>query len=290
MLVSSAFSLLLLSAELSLAAPTTSQTNDSLRQKIRRFWPFGREKGAIMVGTAAAALGGSGAMGFSWRNNGNDESSQAISTTWGRPQFQGTQGDNAQPQAPRPAVPNAKAGPDTKVGAMGSMRARIGSQAVICRKYPDVLTSSAASVRVFPSNSPVSIGCWTTASMDTENGKVNGNAIWLKATDFGCYVNDAELAGDQDYQSKLNYCMAPQHWVAGVKKEYKELECYQCPSLKCPVVEKLGAMERVDVQCLVDGEEARGNNTWVRPAGKECLMPAETFMPGSWLGTYGGKC
>ena len=65
---------------------------------------------------------------------------------------------------------------------------------------------------------------------------------------------------DNDFQSRLNYCVAPPHWLAGVKKEYERaLDCYQCPSLKCPVVGNLSGQQKVDVQCLVDGEEARGN-------------------------------
>jgi hypothetical protein len=68
----------------------------------------------------------------------------------------------------------------------------------------------------------------------------------------------------------------------------------------------MGKGKTVDVQCLVDGEDARGNNTWAKPVDQNCFLPAEIFTKEQWfgkfelhapttnadmlVGTSGGKC
>jgi hypothetical protein len=88
-------------------------------------------------------------------------------------------------------------------------------------------------------------------------GKVQNDAIWLQTTS-GCYINEQDVTDSIDFQAKLAYCVAPTHWVGVTEKNDAPQLCYQCPSLKCPN-EDLGRGSYIDVQCLVDGEDARGN-------------------------------
>lgn len=93
-----------------------------------------------------------------------------------------------------------------------------------------------------------------------DDDKYGGNAIWLKSDDFNCYFNEADVDLDGEYPWGLKSCASSKHWAVGVKKAYKKkLNCYQCASLKCPVVETIGQAEKMDVQCLVDGETVKGN-------------------------------
>ena len=133
----------------------------------------------------------------------------------------------------------------------------MASEPVYCRKFPDTISTETVALTVLPGNGRVGVNCWTTASMSGDAGKVENDAVWLR-TDAGCYINEAETIGSQDYQAKLNFCVAPLHWVGNVQQQYNKLDCYQCPTLKCPS-RSLGEGVVVDVQCLVDGEEARGN-------------------------------
>jgi hypothetical protein len=99
--------------------------------------------------------------------------------------------------------------------------------------------------------------CWTTASLPGIYGKVQNDAIWLQTT-TGCYINEQDVTESTDFQVALSYCLAPSHWVGTTEKKENKQLCYQCPSLKCPS-QDLGTGQYVDVQCIVDGEDARGN-------------------------------
>lgn len=171
----------------------------------------------------------------------------------------------------------------TKMKPLAGMSVTL-SLPVVCRKFPDTIAST-SSQNVYAGGSRVFVNCWTTASMPGEAGKVDNSPIWLK-TDRGCYISDSSTEEMTDFQSKLPFCVAPPHWVAPVQKQYEaKLDCYQCPTLKCPN-SSIGKSKTVDVQCLVDGEDARGNSTWVKPVDQNCYLPAEIFTREGWFGKF----
>lgn len=156
---------------------------------------------------------------------------------------------------------------------------------VVCRKFPDTVISSSWSQNVYAGGSKLFVNCWTTASMPDDLGKVEKSPVWLK-TDRGCYISDSSTDDWVDFQSKLPFCVSPTHWAATARPEYEaNLECYQCPTLKCPKT-VMSKSTTVDVQCIVDGEEARGNSTWVKPIDQTCYLPGEIFTKGGWLGKF----
>jgi hypothetical protein len=128
---------------------------------------------------------------------------------------------------------------------------------VICRKFPDILSAETVPLTVYPTQTKINVNCWTTASMSGVSGKVQGDSIWLK-TAGGCYINQQNVMDSIDFTVKLDYCVSPRHWVATTANVTAPQECYQCPSLKCPS-QNLGTGKIVDVHCVVDGEDARGN-------------------------------
>lgn len=154
---------------------------------------------------------------------------------------------------------------------------------VVCRKFPDTVVSSSWSKNVYAGGSKIFVNCWTTASMPGALGKVENSPIWLK-TDRGCYISDSSTDDWEDFQSKIPFCVTPTHWAATARPEYEaKLECYQCPTLKCPT-NLMSKSTTVDVQCIVDGEDARGNSTWVKPIDQNCYLPGDIFTQGGWLG------
>lgn len=154
---------------------------------------------------------------------------------------------------------------------------------VVCRKFPDAVISSSWSQNVYAGGSKITVNCWTTASMPGDLGKVEKSPVWLK-TDRGCYISDSSTDDWVDFQTKLPFCVTPTHWAATARPEYEaKLECYQCPTLKCPMT-LMSKSPTVDVQCFVDGEDARGNSTWVKPIDQTCYLPGDIFTKGGWLG------
>jgi hypothetical protein len=159
----------------------------------------------------------------------------------------------------------------------------------LCRKYPDTITSTTQTQTTYPGGSKLLVNCWTTASMPGTAGRIENSPIWL-LTDRGCYISETATDESVDFQTKLPFCVSPAHWAGTVQKQYEtKLDCYQCPTLKCPS-SSIGKSKMVDVQCLVDGEVARGNNTWVKPVERNCYLPAEIFVKEGWMGELHYSC
>jgi hypothetical protein len=161
--------------------------------------------------------------------------------------------------APPSAVqPNGNGGQRQEPYAAGKvLTVTTTTDVVMCRKFPDTLSAETIPLTVFPRAQQVNVNCWTTASMSGPEGKVQNDAIWLR-TAQGCYINEMNVQDTTDFQAKLAFCVSPPHWVATTVDKGAQQLCYQCPSLKCPN-QSLGKGELVDVQCIVDGEDARGN-------------------------------
>jgi hypothetical protein len=148
-------------------------------------------------------------------------------------------------------------GKSQEKGQGKTMRATTVNDPIACRKFPDTISSSTLPPTIFSRSTRIEVTCWTTASLAGAAGKVQNDAIWLQ-TSTGCFVNEQNLLDSTDFQEKLPYCVPPTHWVGTAEKKDTKQLCYQCPSLKCPS-EDLGSGSYVDVQCYVDGEDARGN-------------------------------
>ncbi|KAF2430332.1 hypothetical protein EJ08DRAFT_660808 [Tothia fuscella] len=162
------------------------------------------------------------------------------------------------------------------------------AETIICRKFPDIISAETVHLTVFAPKSKVSIDCWTSASLPGVFGKVQGDSIWLR-TLAGCYINQQSVIDNIDFLAQLNFCVSPPHWIGTAEVKTAPQDCHQCPSLKCPS-QNLGSGEHIDVKCIVDGEDARGNNTWIQPVDQRCFLPATLFKRDGWLGTFGGKC
>jgi hypothetical protein len=137
------------------------------------------------------------------------------------------------------------------------LKVTIVDDPIPCRKFPDTISSAISPLTIISQSARLIVNCWTTASLSGAAGKIQNDAIWLQ-TETGCFVNEQDVMDSVDYQAKLPYCVPPTHWVGVAEKKQAKKLCYQCPSLKCPS-EDLGPGTYVDVQCLVDGEDARGN-------------------------------
>jgi hypothetical protein len=125
---------------------------------------------------------------------------------------------------------------------------------VVCRKYPDTITHDVSKLPIYRDPTRLEISCWTASSMGSAGSNVGGT--WLK-TNQGCYVNADEMQERKDYQTMLNHCATPNHWVGIMLPQYAREDCYDCPSLDCPSRD-LGQPPYVDIGCKTDGEEIRG--------------------------------
>jgi hypothetical protein len=167
-----------------------------------------------------------------------------------------------QPEAPAPSphdIAKPKGKSESREGGSHakSLDVTTTAETVICRRFPDTLSAETVPLTVYPVQTQVNVNCWTTASMPGLAGKVQGDSIWLRTTG-GCYINEQNVMDAVDFTVSLDYCVSPPHWVGTAAVHTTQQDCYQCPSLKCPS-HSLGTGEYVDVQCVVDGEDARGN-------------------------------
>jgi hypothetical protein len=130
---------------------------------------------------------------------------------------------------------------------------------VFCRKWPDTVSSDGMGVRVFTANTNVELTCWTMASMEGPQGRVNQDGLWIK-TNLDCYVNNADINGRtrQNFQQRLNQCPPQAHWVGTLQSQYKREDCYSCPSLDCSS-QNMGIGPYIDLECSSEGETVQGS-------------------------------
>ncbi|KAF2398133.1 hypothetical protein EJ06DRAFT_124434 [Trichodelitschia bisporula] len=203
----------------------------------------------------------------------------------------------AAPVAPAPAAPLAAAAPAVPVPPAVQQPARIQgptvmtqAQEVMCRRFPDIIGDGSGHMKVYKEPTALQIDCWTTASIDGANGRIQNDGIWVKIKDdqSSCFINELEIQ-DKDYQSKVKYCAPPRHWVGVIQEQYNRQDCYTCPSLDCQS-SNLGAGRYVDVDCFTNGEAAGGNRTWYKSHKQNCFYPGAIFVERGWLGTPGSRC
>lgn len=170
----------------------------------------------------------------------------------------------AQPAAPQLSFPkaaeiNQPSGGNNPAGKVVILSTTTKQDPVFCRRWPDTISSDGMGVRVFTGNTNVDITCWTSASIEGPQGRVNQNSLWIK-TNLGCYINDADVnpRTRQNFQKKLSQCPAQAHWVGTLQSQYKREDCYSCPSLDCSS-QNLGAGPFIDLDCSSDGDTVNGS-------------------------------
>jgi hypothetical protein len=119
------------------------------------------------------------------------------------------------------------------------------------------IVSDPYNVPKYSSGTKTEVTCFTKSEMKGVSSNIRGNPIWLK-TNEGCFVNEIEIQGKQDFQAILNYCAPPKHWVGTMNSQYSRVDCYDCTSLDCPS-RNVGVPPYVDLACAIRGEAVQGN-------------------------------
>jgi hypothetical protein len=173
-------------------------------------------------------------------------------------------------------VPRKKSAPSSGASSSSSSAGRrmgpatvlTSRDAVRCRRYPDAVQAEPAVLPVYPLSTPLSIACWTPASLPGGSGRVDGDGVWLRTRE-GCFVGRAEVRqqhsngekDERDVREVVPRCaVQTPHWVGMLQGQYARADCYDCASLDCPS-RNVGSPPFVDLECYAMGENVRDDRS-----------------------------